>query len=131
MIRMTEWATWRNAWGGRKTQNTVHGFESSTSPEVGASLTKSGEWWYFYETSGRSHVNIPELNERFEKIEKSIDVGEIRKLMAEIFRYAYDHYLSIPICEIPDVIATTKRIPQWNLGQRRVDRNYYDLIKQR
>ena len=22
--------------------------------------------------------------------------------MAEIYRYAYDHYLMIPICELPD-----------------------------
>lgn len=72
-----------------------------------------------------------ELNEKFERAEKSTDIAEISKQMAEIYRYAYDHYLMVPICEIPDMIAITKRIPKWNPGLRRMDRNYYDLVKQR
>ena len=85
----------------------------------------------FYFKNPRSRVNIPELNERFEKIEKSLDVAEIYKLMVEIYRYSYDHYLTIPICELDDMIATTKRIPKWNPGRRRNEMNLHDLIKQR
>ena len=77
-----------------------------------------------------STVNIPELNERFLRIDKSLDVAEISRLLAEIYRYVYDHYLLIPICEIPVKIATTKRIPKWDPGLRCNDRNYHDLIRQ-
>ena len=113
----------------RKTQNTIHGYDDSTNPEIGGLLQKFGEKWNFKES--RSTVNIPELNERFERIEKRLDMNEISKLMVEIYRYAYDHYLMIPICDIPEKIATTKRIPKWDPGLRRGDRNYYDLIRQR
>jgi hypothetical protein len=60
-----------------------------------------------------------------------MDIAEISKLLAEMYRYSYDQYLMIPICEIPDLGATTKRIPQWNLGHHINDRNYYELIRQR
>jgi hypothetical protein len=60
-----------------------------------------------------------------------MDIAEISVLMAEIYRYAYDNYLLTPICEFPDMIATTKRIAKWHPGFRRMDRNYNDLIKQR
>ncbi len=129
-IRISEWPVFRRVWADRKTQNTVHGFDIPTSPELGSLLTRFAEWWYFYEAAGRSTVNIPVLNEKFETIEKSKNAAEIAKLLSEIYRYVYDHYLSIPICEISDMVATTKRIPKWNLGKRRSDRNYYDLIKQ-
>ena len=84
--------------------------------------------WYF--KNPRSRVNVPELNEKFEKMEKSVDVAEVAKLLAEVYRYNYEQYSQIPICEIPEKIATTKRIPKWDPGNRRVDRNYNDLIKQ-
>ena len=71
-----------------------------------------------------SRVDIPELNEKFERIEKSVNIAEISKIMAEIYRYTYDQYLMIPICEFPEKIATTKRIPQSNPGFRRTDRNF-------
>ncbi len=127
-IRASEWAVWRQAWRERKTQNTIHGYDDTTNPNVGALLIKFMEKWYF--KSVLSAVNIPQLNERFERIEKSIDIAEISKLMAEIYRYAYDNYLFIPICDIPEKIATTKRIPKWDPGIRRNDRNYYEIIRQ-
>ena len=128
-IRMTEWAVWRKAWRERKTQNTIHGYDDSTNPDAGALLTKFQEKWYFKNVL--SSVNMPELNEKFERIEKSLDIKEISKLMADIYRVAYDNYLMVTICEIPDKIATTKKIPKWDPGLRRTDRNYYDLIRQR
>jgi peptide/nickel transport system substrate-binding protein len=128
-VRISEWGIWRQSLRDRKTQNTIHGMESTTNPEVGALLIKFMEKWYFKNVL--SMVNIPELNEKFEKIEKSVDVAEISRLLSEIYRYAYDHYLMVPICEIPEKIATRKEIPKWDPGLRRADRNYYDLIKQR
>ncbi len=128
-IRVSEWAVWRKAWRERKTQNTIHGYDDTTNPEAGALLTKFEEKWYFKNVL--SSVNMPDLNARFEKIEKSKDLAEISKLMAEIYRIAYDNYLMVTVCEIPDKIATTKRIPSWNTGLRRSDRNYSDLIRQR
>jgi ABC-type transport system substrate-binding protein len=113
----------------QKSQNTIHGVDSFTIPEVGSLIQKFGEKYSFRDEK-QSTVNIPELNERFERIKKSTDVAEISKLLAEIYRYAYDQYLIIPICEIPDVVATTKRILKWDLGHHSNDRNYYDLIRQ-
>ncbi len=130
-IRMSDYAAWRQVWAERKTQNTVHGYDDTSDPDAGTILQKFQEKWYFAHKSGRSTVNAPELEERFQRIEKSMDIKEISRLLAEIYRYAYDQYLMIPICEFPEKVATTQRIPRWDLGRRRMDRNYYDLIRQR
>jgi peptide/nickel transport system substrate-binding protein len=127
-IRASEWAIWRRAWSERKTQNTIHGYDGSQSRDVSQILNQMVEKWYF--KNGRSAVNIPEVNERFDRIEKSMDVAEISRLIAELYRYAYDNYLMIPICEIPIKLTTSKRVPPWDTGLRRFDNNYYDLIKQ-
>jgi len=37
----------------------------------------------------------------------------------------------VPIAMINDEIATTKRIPAWDPGRRRNDRNYNYVIKER
>ncbi len=127
-IVMSEWSTWRERWRDRKTQNSVHGYEGTTNPDAGMLLIKFQEKWSF--KNPRSTANLPELNQRFERIEKSMDPAEISRLMAEIYRIAYDQYLMIPICEYPHKIATTKRIPKWDPGLLN-DRNYYALIRQR
>ncbi len=127
-ILMTDYNMWRVAWAERKTQNTIMGYEDPVDPNVSSLVQKFMDKWYF--KIPRSSVNIPELNERFERISKSLDVPEISKLLAEIYRYAYDQYLMVPICEIPLKIATTKRIPKWDPGLHRMDNNYYGLIRQ-
>jgi peptide/nickel transport system substrate-binding protein len=128
-IKMTEWAVWRQAWKERKTQNTINGYDDSTNPVAATLLVKLEEKWY--SGSAFSSVNIPELNQKYERIQKSMNINEISNLMADIYRHAYDNYLMIPICEFPEKVATVKSIPKWDLGLRRNDRNYYDLIKQR
>ncbi len=128
-MHLSEYNVWRETWRNRKTHNTVHGYDALGSPDVATLYSKFKEKWYFKES--RSTVNIPELNDRYDRIENCIDVGEISKLMGEIYRYAYDQYLMIPICEFFGKIATTKRIPKWDTGVRKNDRNYNDLIKQR
>ena len=57
-------------------------------------------------------------------------VAEVSKLLSEIYRYAYDNYLMIPILEFSEIVVTKKKIPKWNTGSRPMDRNYNDLIKQ-
>jgi len=79
------------------------------NPEIFSVIQKMSERFNFKEK--RSCVNIPELNERFERVEKSLDVGEISKLMAEIYRYAYDHYLCVSLCEIPMSLPLTGGYP--------------------
>ncbi len=128
-VQMSEWVVWRKAWNDRKTQNMINGYDDSTNPTITSILMKMEEKWYYGSTM--SSANVPELNGRYEKIKKSLDIAEISKLMSEIYRYAYDNYLMIPICEFPTKVATTKRIAKWDMGLRRRDRNYYDLIKQR
>ena len=130
-IRMTEWAVVSKAWSSRKTQNIIFGYDDATNRDVFTQLGKFNDKWNYNFKSQRSTVNIPEINERFLKIDKSLDLSEISKLMAEIYRIAYDQYLMVPICEFPDIVATTKRVPKWDLGLRRLDINYYDLIRQR
>ncbi len=128
-IRMTDYAAWRKAWRSRsrECENTISGVDSFTD----APTLIRGFMQRYYFKYLESAVNIPELNERFERIEKTLDLAEALKLTTEIYRYAYDHYLIVPICELSELTATTKRIPKWNLGARRNDRNYYDLIRQR
>jgi ABC-type transport system substrate-binding protein len=126
---MSEWAVWRKALNGRKSQNTIHGVENATNPDITSILKKLEERYDF--ASPTSMCNIPELNEKYERMRKSLDKNEIARIMVEIYRYAYDNYLMVPICEIPDMIAASKRIPKWDPGVRRSDRNYYNLIRQR
>ncbi len=128
-IRITEWAVWRKAWRSRKCENMIHGHDSSTTPGI-PNLIRGFTQRYEFKME-ESSVNIPYLNERFERIDKSLNIAEISKLMAEIYQYAYDHYLTVPICELSELTATTKKIAKWDLGHRRQSRNYYDLIKQR
>ncbi len=128
-IQMTDWATWRERWDARKTQNTAQGYDDTSNPVCGSIVERNRS--KFYSKSTRAICAIPALDERFEKILNSVDLTEVSRLMGEISRYVYDQYIIIPICEIPDVIATTKKVPEWNPGSRRNDRNFSDLIRQR
>jgi len=128
-IRTSEWAVWRLAIRDRKSQNTVHGYESGTAPEAGDILSRMQE--KFYGKSNATTVNVPELNAMFEKAERSTDIDEVSKTLVGIYRYLYDQHVMVPICQIPTVIATTKKVPKWDPGLRAYDRNYNDLIRQR
>jgi peptide/nickel transport system substrate-binding protein len=127
-ILMTEYGSWRKLWDEGKTQNQVFGFDGVLSPSLDTLLPKFQDRWYA--RNKRSTVNNAEVNERFDRINKSLDTAEVSKLLGEIWRWAYDQYAAIPICEIPYKIATTKRIPPWDPGRRRNDLNYLGLIKQ-
>ena len=128
-MQMTEWASWRKAYRSRKCENNIVGLDLSTTPGTAGLVPRFMQNYFFIKEE--STVNIPELNEKFERIDKSLDVAEISRLLTDIYRYSYDHYLVVPICELSEITATAKKIPKWNLGHRRACRNYYDLIKQR
>ena len=128
-IRRSEWGVWRNVIRKRKSQNTVHGYESGAAMDPGDIFSRAQE--KFYGESIASTLSMPKLNAMFERIEKSKDLDEILKVLADTHRYRYDQYTEVPICEIPHVIATTKRIPKWNPGVRRRDKNLRTLIRQR
>ena len=127
-ILMTEYGSWRKLWDEGKTQNQIFGFDGVLSPSLDTFLPKFQDRWYA--KNKRSTVNVPEINERFDKIGRSLDRSEVSRLLAEIWRWAYDQYAAIPICEIPYKIATTKRISPWDPGRRRNDLNYLGLIGQ-
>ncbi len=128
-IQMTEWAAFRKFWRTRKLENFIYGMDGSGDPDVSTLLVRFMQRYYFNHME--STVNIPELNERFERIEKSMDISEIQTLLAEIYRYSYDHFLEVPVCGIVSINVTSKKIPKWDLGQRLRCRNFYDLIEQR
>jgi hypothetical protein len=92
-------------------------------------LSKFQDRWYGSKND-RAIVNDPELNKKFDRIEKSLDKAEIVKLLGDIYRWAHDQYSQIVICVIPEKLATTKRIPKWDPGNRSADRNYIGLIRQ-
>jgi ABC-type transport system substrate-binding protein len=84
-----------------------------------------------YSKSDETSTNDPKLDAMFDKALKSMDMDEVTKIMGDIHRYLYDQYYVVSICELDDMIATNKRIPKWDPGRRRNERNYNDLIKQR
>ena len=71
-IRMTEWAAWRKDWRSRskECENTIQGQDDFTDL---SSIVRAFMQIYYYKWK-ESAVNIPELNEKFERIEKSLDI---------------------------------------------------------
>jgi peptide/nickel transport system substrate-binding protein len=76
-------------------------------------------------------VKDPKVDQMIERAERSLDRAEVEKIMVELYRYMYDNHVFIPICDIHDEIATNKRVPKWEPGYRRHDRNINDIIRQR
>ena len=66
-----------------------------------------------------------------DRAERSLDRAEVAKIVADLYRYRYDNYVFVPICDIDDEMAVSKRVPKWEPGYRRNDRNYNDIIRQR
>jgi ABC-type transport system substrate-binding protein len=123
-----EFTAWRARDMAQKTQGFIYGADSNEGPEVSEILTRYRRW--FYSTEPRGIVKDPKLDDMINRAEKSLSLAEVEKIIGDIYRYAYDQYIFIPICDISDEIATTKRIPLWDPGLRRADRNYNDIIRQ-
>ncbi len=127
-IFMTRFDAWRERWMARKTQNTIMGVDTSVVPGCNGMLRTYEQ--KLYSKSPRTHVNNSYLDERIGKILSSVNLDEVEKLTGEIYRYAYDQYLVVPICDLNGVMAATKQIPAWDPGLRRRDGNYRGLIRQ-
>jgi len=82
-IQVSDWNIFRKAWAGQKSQNTIHGADEASPPDIVVILEKAQERWWYGNKSGRYMVNILELNEKFERIQKSLDIDEISKLLSE------------------------------------------------
>ena len=126
---MTEWTTFRSSWRARKVQNFVCGYEEMTNPECGSLLTRSED--KYVSSEPRAIVQDPKMDEWFKRATSALDVAEVAKILGEVYRFSYDQHHIIPISMINDEIACTKRVPDWDPGQRREDHNYNAVIKQR
>jgi peptide/nickel transport system substrate-binding protein len=124
----SEWGSFRKKWSSRNVQNNISGVDTSVAPGCSALLRMFIK--KFYSKERQSHVLLPYIDERVERASSTLDIAEMEKLLGEIYRYVYDQYLVIPICEIDNLIATTKRIPTWDPGLRRLNMDYRRLIRQ-
>ena len=79
----------------------------------------------------RAIVHDPKMDDWLKRASNTLDMAEIAKILGEVYRYSYDQHLMVPICMINDEIACTKRIPDWDPGRRRDDRNINAIIAQR
>jgi peptide/nickel transport system substrate-binding protein len=128
-IFMTEWATFRETWRAQKVQNTISTAGEKTNPECGTLLSYIEE--RYASNQKRALFHVPKIDECFKKAKTTLDVAEVARNLGEIHRIAYDQHLTIPICMVDDEIASTKRVPDWNPGRRRDDRNFNDIITKR
>ena len=100
-----------------------------TNPECGSLLTRTEE--RYASSEPRHIVRDPKIDEWYKRATTTLDVAEVAKILGEVYRYSYDQHLTIPISMVNDEIAYTKRVPDWDPGRRRQDRNYNDIIRQR
>ena len=128
-IFVTEYATWRQKWRAGKTSESVCGMDSGSSPNCGEQIGRMTHW-YNSTKNNWSVVKLPELDAMFEKMHNSLDEAEVKRLQAKIYRYAYDNYVMMPICEISEKMAISKKVPMWDPGKRRNSRNINGLIRQ-
>jgi peptide/nickel transport system substrate-binding protein len=127
-IFMTDWGTFRASWRAHKVLNTVSGTDVPSAPECGTLLGRMEERYASYEKRGIVHD--PKMDVWLKKASSSLDEAEVAKNLGEAYRYSYDQYLTIPICMVNHEIAATKRVPDWDPGLRRDDRNINAIIRQ-
>ncbi len=127
-IFMTDWSTFNNRFRTGNTQGTISGMDSSNSPSVPSLLVRIKE--RTYGKYKRSIMQDPKVDEMLDRASNSLNPTEVAKLLVDAYVHFYNQYQFIPICHINREFATTKRIPEWDLGMRRQDRNYNGLIRQ-
>jgi peptide/nickel transport system substrate-binding protein len=128
-IFMTDWSVYQERWRSGTSQGTVYGTNSMWTPSIPSQLVRMRDRAHskFKPTA----IRDPKVDEMFDKASNSLDPAEVGRLLVDIHLYHYEKYHFIPICHINEEVATTKRIPEWDLGMRRTDRNYNELIRQR
>lgn len=117
----------------RRTQKNVVGH---LSPHDSMTCSASSELVMLFRenlhsTMPRTLIKDPRADEMIDRLERSLDRAEVEKLLVDLYRFTYDNYVFIPICDIHDEIAVNKRVPKWEPGYRRADRNFNDIIRQR
>ncbi len=113
----------------QKTKGHVQVTNTTTSSALSALLMLFRD--NLYSTMPMTLVKDPKADEMLERAERSTDRSEVEKVVANLYRYMYDNYVFIPICDIDDEIATSKKVPKWEPSTRRNDININDMIKQR
>jgi len=72
---------------------------------------------------------MQEADKILDKVNVSLDLVEVEKLIGDFTRFLYNNYIRIPICQINVEVGTTKDIPEWDLGARGFGKNLNGLIK--
>ncbi len=124
-----EWLTFREKLRKQDVANQVFGNASAVSRDCPENITRLR--LNFHSKGEQTTCRIPEIDTMIEKAEKSLDPAEVLSLLGNVHRYAYQNYLDIPICDIGQDIATTRRVPKWDPGARRMGMNLNDVIRQR
>ena len=127
-IFMTEYAAFRERRQADKIPNTIMGGENSVAPTVTSVLRQlSGQ---FHSAAKGSYCKTPEFDKMLDRAGASMDLAEVKKFIGDMHHYIYNNYIRIPICQIDAVVATTKDIPKWDLGDRGFEKNLNGLIRQ-
>ena len=127
-IFVSEWITWRDRWLSQKTENHISGNAFAVDSECASLLNRL--FLFYHSKSNQTMCKIPELDAMIERAQKSLDLSEVLRLMGDVHRYVNQNYIDIPICDMDQGLASTKRIPKWDPGQRRMGININDVIKQ-
>ena len=128
-IQNIEWPQFRALRRARKTVGQVQFTDATSTKGVSLILMLFRE--NLHSKGENPFVNDPKVDEMIDRGEKSLDRAEVEQIVSDLYRYMYDNHVFIAICDIDDMIATTKRVPKWDPGQRRNERNFIDLIKQK
>ncbi len=124
-----EWARYFEMRNAQKTKGHVQITNSTTCSALSELVRLFRD--NLYSTMPRPLIKEAKIDEIIDRCERSIDRAQVEKILIDLYRYMYDNYTFIPICDIDDPIATAKNIPKWDPGSRGFDRNINDLIRQR
>lgn len=78
-----------------------------------------------------SVCSIPAYDELIDKTRAEVDRAKYEKLCGEIQRYAYEHYLTVPVIELDELYAANKKVEAWDLGKSIYDLNVEDLYREK
>ena len=106
----------------------MYGNASDVDPDCASLLNRL--LLIFHSKSPQTICKIPELDQILEKASNSLEKGEVVRLIGIIHHYINQNYIDVPICDTNQDIATSKRIPKWDPGKRRMGFNLNDLIRQ-
>ena len=124
-----EWPKFYEMRASPKVKGMIHCVDSTTSAAPSELMARYRQ--QFHSTMPRTMLKDPKVDEMIETAERSLDLTEVERISVDLYLYLYDDYVFMPICDISDESATSKRVPKWDPGLRRNDRNFNDIIRQR